>query len=61
MEKTAGQSGGAGRLRNKWIAFLQTSVGKEIAARLATSAPTVEDAKAFSTWVYSTRQRWLGW
>ena len=33
VEKTAGESGAAGRLRNKWVAFLQTSVGKEIARR----------------------------
>jgi hypothetical protein len=30
VEKTAGESGAAGRLRNKWVAFLQTSVGKQI-------------------------------
>ena len=30
VEKTAGESGAAGRLRNKWIAFLETGVGKEI-------------------------------
>ena len=31
VEKTAGESGAAGRLRNKWVTFLQTSVGKDIA------------------------------
>ena len=41
------------------MSFLESNNGKEIAARLATGgAPTVEDAKAFTTWVYSTRKYW---
>lgn len=59
VEKTAGESGGAGRLRNKWVAFLESRSGAAIASRLSTGgAPTVEDAKDFSSWVYSTRQNW---
>ena len=60
VEKSAGESGAAGTLRNKWVAFLQSEVGKSVAARLLAGggAPTVEEAKQFSTWVYSTRQKW---
>ena len=35
VEKTAGESGAAGFLRNKWVAFLESLNGKDIAARLA--------------------------
>ena len=59
VEKTAGESGAAGFLRNKWVAFLESLNGKDIAARLAVGgAPTVDEAKAFSSWAYSTRDRW---
>ena len=58
VEKTAGESGAAGRLRNKWVKWLATDHGGEVAARLAAEggAPTVEEAKLFSTWMYKTRQ-----
>lgn len=58
VEKTAGESGQAGVLRNKWIKWLDSAHGAEVKARLAAEggAPTVEEAKLFSTWVYSTRQ-----
>ena len=60
VEKTAGESGMAGCLHRKWLAFLsQSESGKAIAARLVTGgAPSVDDAKAFSSWVYSIRERW---
>ena len=58
VEKTAGESGAAGKLRNKWKRWLASGHGAEVAARLATSrSPTIEDAKLFSTWVYTTREK----
>ena len=57
VEKTAGESGAAGKLRNKWVKWLASEHGKGVAARLAAGgAPSVEEAKLFSTWVYTTRQ-----
>ena len=58
VEKTAGESGAAGNLRNKWVKWLASEHGGEVAARLAAEggAPTVEEAKLFSTWTYKTRQ-----
>ena len=58
VEKTAGESGAAGNLRNKWVKWLGSEHGGEVAARLAAEggAPTVEEAKLFSTWTYKTRQ-----
>ena len=59
VEKTAGESGIAGSVRNKWVDFLASELGADIAARLAAGgAPTVQDAKDFSSWVYSTRKYW---
>ena len=59
VEKSAGESGVAGNLKQKWLTFLESPSGKEIAARLAIGGvPVVDDAKAFSSWVYSTRQVW---
>ena len=59
VEKTAGESGIAGCLHRRWLAFLESTTGKPIAARLAEGgAPTVAEAKDFSTWLYSTRERW---
>ena len=53
VEKTAGESGAAGKLRNKWVAFLHSDAGKSVEARLAAGgAPTADEAKQFSTWVY---------
>ena len=53
MEKTAGESGAAGYLRNKWVRWLASEHGGQVAARLEAEggAPTVEEAnKLFSTW-----------
>ena len=59
VEKSAGESGIAGSLRNKWVAFLASDLGAEVAARLAAGgAPTVQDAKDFASWAYSTRKYW---
>ena len=58
VEKTAGESGAAGRLRDKWKRWLASEHGSAVATRLATTrSPTVEDAKLFSTWVYTVRER----
>ena len=59
VEKTAGESGAAGVLRNKWAKWLGSNHGGDVAARLAAEggAPTVEETKLFSTWVYQTRQK----
>ena len=35
VEKTAGESGAAGNLRNKWVKWLASEHGGEVAARLA--------------------------
>ena len=57
VEKTAGESGAAGNLCNKWRKWLGSPHGAAMAARLAGGgAPTVEEAKLFSTWTYKTRQ-----
>ena len=60
VEKTAGESGNAGWLRNKWVKFLASPSGVDVASRLAAErvAPTVEEAKLFSTWTYETRQKY---
>ena len=59
VEKTAGESGAAGRLRNKWVKWLASEHGQAVANRLAAGgAPTVEEAKLFSTWTYKTRQNY---
>ena len=34
VEKSAGESGVAGNLKQKWLTFLESPSGKEIAARL---------------------------
>ena len=66
VEKTAGESGAAGKLRNKWATWLASEHGGEVASRLAAEggAPTVEEAKLFSTWTYIRRgrptRRWAG-
>ena len=46
MEKTAGESGAAGYLRNKWVRWLASEHGGQVAARLEAEggAPTVEEA-----------------
>ena len=58
VEKTAGESGAAGVLRNKWAKWLGSDHGGDVAARLAAEggAPTVEETKLFSTWTRETRQ-----
>jgi hypothetical protein len=60
VEKTAGESGAAGKLRNKWAKWLESEHGAEVAARLdsAGGVPTVEETKLFSTWTYTTRQKY---
>ena len=47
VEKTAGESGAAGKLRNKWAKWLASPHGDAVAARLGAEggAPTVEEAK----------------
>ena len=35
VEKTAGESGAAGKVRNKWVVWLKSEHGKHVAARLA--------------------------
>ena len=58
VEKTAGKSGAAGKLKMKWEKWLSSEHGKDTATRLADgSSPTIEEAKLFSTWVFTTRQR----
>ena len=59
VEKTAGESGAAGNLRNKWAKWLATPHGCGVAARLDAEggAPTVEETKLFSTWTRETRGR----
>ena len=60
VEKTAGESGAAGILRNKWVKWLASEHGNEVATRLGAEggAPTVEETKLFSTWVYTMRQKY---
>ena len=60
VEKTAGESGNAGWLRNKWVKWLASESGSDVAARLAAEggAPSVEETKLFSTWTYKTRQKY---
>ena len=52
VDKTAGENGNAGWLRNKWVKFLESPSGVDVASRLAVegAAPTVEETKLFSTW-----------
>ena len=53
VEKTAGESGAAGNLCNKWRKWLGSPHGAAVAARLAGGgAPTVEEAKLFSSWIF---------
>lgn len=58
VEKTAGESGVAGSLRNKFVKWLESVHGKGVQKRLEDEggAPTIDDAKQFSTWVHTTRQ-----
>ena len=60
VEKTAGESGAAGKLHRKWRAWLASEHGSVAAARLAAGdcAPTIEETKRFSTWVFTTRCRY---
>ena len=59
VEKTAGESGMAGCLHRRWQKWLESESGKVVATRLASGgSPSVDDAKAFSTWLYSSRERW---
>ena len=44
VEKTAGESGAAGRLRNKWLAFLQTGFGKVLRIGAAIDVLTVSSS-----------------
>ena len=57
VEKTAGESGAAGKLHRKWKAWLGSQHGEAAAARLKADgdAPTIEETKLFSTWVFTTR------
>ena len=52
VEKTVGESGQAGLLRNKWVRWLDSAHGAQVKARLAADggAPTGEEVKLFSTW-----------
>ena len=59
VEKTAGESGAAGKLRNKWKRWLNSSHGQAAATRLTCGGcPTVEEAKLFATWVYQVREKY---
>ena len=44
VEKSAGESGVAGNLKQKWLTFLESPSGKEIAARLAIGGVPVVDS-----------------
>jgi len=60
VEKTAGESGQAGTLKRKWERWLASTHGTSVAARLKSDggAPELDDMKRFSTWTYTTRQRY---
>ena len=47
VEKTAGESGAAGRLRNKWVKWLSSDHGKAVAERLTTGGAWL------ATWRFS--------